>query len=439
MNATKRPPQAPSEPLPELAEFLAPFRVRFRQSNSFRVFERYITGLLTEHPNKNCETMAEVVPGANAQQLNNVVSTLAWDEADLNGQRASVMMGMGSEGDAALIFDDCGFAKQGRDSVGVARQYSGTLGKVGNCQVSVNCHLAERTLAWPVATRLYLPKVWADDSARRAKAHVPEHVVFQTKPEIALELLDEAKRNGVRWRCVVADADYGDNPVFLNGLERRKEFYCVAVRSDFRVSETARKPTRRADDLLEEIARRDWHTIAWSEGAKGVLRAKFVRVRCWRVDGDATPHLGWLIGQRPGRGQQGEWKYFWSNFSATTALEKMVEYTHRRHWVEQFHEEAKGELGWDQFQGRGWNGFHRHAATVMLAFSFLVWLEWRSRSTQAVPGPARTAFSPSEGSQAPLAGSRPPSHHRLAHHPRDHRVGRVGSHRSLSLNAALTK
>jgi len=425
--------------MPELAEFLAPFRIRFCQSNSFGVFERYITGLLTEHPNKNCETMAEVVPGANAQQLNNVVTGLAWDEDALNSQRIKVMCSLGTEGDAALVFDDCGFAKQGRHSVGVQRQYSGTLGKVGNCQVAVTCLLAERTLAWPVATRLYLPEVWCQDAERRAKAHVPEQVVFKTKPEIALDLLDEAKGNGVRWRCVVADADYGDNPVFLNGLEARKEPCCVAVRCDFRVSETARQPTRRADELLAARPSREWRTISWSEGSRGMLRAKFVSVRCWRVDGDATPHLGWLIGQRPGRGQQGEWKYFWSSFSARTTLEKMVEYTHRRHWIEQFHEEAKGELGWDQFQGRGWDGFHRHAATVMLAFSFLVWLEWRSRLQVAVPGPSRTAFSPSKGSPAPLTGSRPPGHHRLAHRPSNHRIRRVGSHRSLPLNAALTE
>src|SRR5437868_10838949 len=108
MEVTTRPPRVPSEPLPELAEFLAPFRVRFRQSNSFRVFERYITGVLTEHPNKNCETMAEVVAGANAQQLNHVVSDLTWDEAALNRQRITLMLGLKSEGDGALIFDDTG-------------------------------------------------------------------------------------------------------------------------------------------------------------------------------------------------------------------------------------------------------------------------------------------------------------------------------------------
>src|SRR3954470_1201029 len=100
------------------------------------------------------------------------------------------------------------FPKQGPCPVGAPRQYSGTLGKTGNCQVTVNCHYAERTIAWPVATRLYRPESWANDADRRKKAKVPEEVVFRTKPQIALDLLDEARSCGVRWACVTADADY---------------------------------------------------------------------------------------------------------------------------------------------------------------------------------------------------------------------------------------
>ena len=425
--------------MPELAEFLAHVRPVFRRKDSFSVLERYLTGLLTEHPNKNCQTMADVVPGANAQQLNNLVSGMVWDERDLDRRRIRVMMGLKTEGDAALVFDDSGFAKQGRSSVGVQRQYSGTLGKVGNCQITVNAHIAERTLAWPVATRLYLPQSWCEDAARRARAHVPEEVVFKTKVEIALDLLDGAKADGVRWRCVVADADYGDNPAFLNGLERRGEVCCVAVCCDFSVSASGQGPRRRADEVLSEVGRQHWQTIHWSEGSRGALRAKFASARCWRVDGDGRRHLGWLIGQRPGRGQAGEWKYFWATFSAKTPLEKMVEYTHRRHWVEQFHEEAKGLLGWDQFQGRRWDAFHRNAATVMLAYSFLVWLEWRERPERAGPGRPRTAFSPSAGPQAPLAAGRPSRNRRLAQGPGTHRTGPVRAHRSLSLTPHLTK
>src|ERR671934_1267152 len=163
MKTTTRVPQAPAAPLPALAEFLAPFRVHFARSEGPHALDRYLTGLLTEHPNKNCDTIAQVVPGTTEQSLQGLLTAMRWDANDLNRQRVQDLLALPTEGDAALVFDDTGFAKQGKSSVGVARQYSGTLGKVGNCQVTVNCHYAERTLAWPVVTRLYLPKQWADD------------------------------------------------------------------------------------------------------------------------------------------------------------------------------------------------------------------------------------------------------------------------------------
>jgi SRSO17 transposase len=221
MKPHKRLPQAPSEPLPELAEFLAPFPVHFNRRESRSASERDLTGLRLEHPTKNCETLAAVVPNTSEQRLQGLLTEMAWDAADLNCQRVQVLKQLPTEGDGVLLFDDTGFAKQGKASVGVKRQYSGTLGKVANCQITVNCTYAERTLAWPVATRLYLPEDWANDPVRRARAHVPEAVIFQTKPEIALALLDEANEMGVKHRAVVADAGYGDNPSFLDGLEQR--------------------------------------------------------------------------------------------------------------------------------------------------------------------------------------------------------------------------
>ena len=143
-----RIPYAPSTPLPELAEFLAPFRIHFKRSEGPQALERYLTGLLTEYPNKNCDTLAHVVPGTTEQRLQGLLTAMAWDEEDLNRQRVERLLTLPTEGDGVLIFDDTGFAKQGQCSVGVARRYSGTLGKTGNCQVSVNCHYAERTIAW---------------------------------------------------------------------------------------------------------------------------------------------------------------------------------------------------------------------------------------------------------------------------------------------------
>ena len=407
MQKTKRLPQAPSQPIPELAEFMSHFRVHFNRRESQVAAERYLSGLLSDHPNKNCDTLAQIVPGTSEQSLQGLLTEMVWDEVDLNRQRVQLLQQLPTEGDGVLIFDDTGFAKQGPHSVGVARQYSGTLGKVANCQVTVNCHSAERTLAWPVATRLYLPKDWAADSERRAKTHVPLEVHFQAKWEIALDLLDQANAWGVKHAAVVADADYGDNPKFLDGLEERGERCVVAVRADFQVALKRQAESRRADAVLMAYPVRKWRTRYWQEGTERWWGARFVVIRCWRVDGARTRRIGWLIGQRPLRGSAGDWKYYWSTFPTGTRLEAMVEYTHRRHWVEQFHEEAKELLGWDQYQGRLWGGFHRNAVFTFLSYSFLVWLEWRERQTQRPVGRPRGAFSPSAGSPPPVSARNP--------------------------------
>jgi SRSO17 transposase len=411
MKTTRREPHAPSAALPELDEFLRPFHVHFSRSEGRQSLERYLTGLLTEHNNKNCDTLAQVIPGTNKQRLHNLLTGIAFDEDDLNDQRVRTLMQLPTEGDAVLVFDDTGFAKQGRCSVGVKRQYSGTLGKTGNCQVTVNCHYAERTLGWPVATRLYLPKEWAFDPDRRKKAHVPEEVHFQTKPEIALALLDHARELGLRHAAVTADGDYGDNPNFLAGLELRNERYVVAVRCDFSVALGQFAPAQQAGALVAAQGQRQWRTVRWREGSNGWLRAQAVAIRCWRVLSDGRRRIGWLIGED---GTDGKRRYYWSNFGRQTPLERMVEYAHRRHWVEQFHEEAKGLLGWDQYQGRLWTGFHRNSVLVMLAYSFLVWQEFQQRQGVSRRGRPRRPFSPSTRPQAPALAGGPSPHCRLA-------------------------
>jgi SRSO17 transposase len=303
-------------------------------------------------------------------------------------------------------------AKQGKCSVGVARQYPGTLGKTANCQVAVNSRYAERTVAWPVATRLYLHESWAQDPVRCRKSKVPEAVTFQTKPQIALALLDRANAWGVRHACVVADADYGDNPNLLAGLDERRERYMVAVRRNFEVVNCSRQAesSQRTEALLEALARSAWRTIRWREGSKGWLRGGFAALRCWRVTSDGRRHLGCLIGEQEAPGQERRRKFYWSNYGATMPLAPMVEYAHRRHWVERFHEEAKGLLGWDQNQGRLWTGLHRHAVTVMLAYSYLVWREWQQRQARRRRGRPRRPFSPSAGpASGGAAGGASPS------------------------------
>jgi SRSO17 transposase len=223
---------SPAE-LPELQDFVGVFQVRFRRPEGGQALERYLTGLLTELPNKNCDTMAQAAPGTSEQPLQELLTNMQWDEEDLNRQRVEKMRAEATLGDGVLVLDDTGFPKQGKTSVGVARQYSGTLGKVGNCQIAVTCCYTDAQATWPVAVRLYLPQAWAEDLDRRGKARVPDAVTFQTKPEIALALLDRAQAWGVPHRGVVADADYWDNPHFLAGLEARQERYVVGVRPTF--------------------------------------------------------------------------------------------------------------------------------------------------------------------------------------------------------------
>src|SRR5918997_1281157 len=275
---------SPAE-LPELQEFLASFEVRFRRPEGRTALERYTTGLLTELPNKNCDTIAQAVPGTSEQRLQEFLTNMSGDAEDLNRQRVQKMIAEASTGRGVLVFDDTGFPKQGKASVGVERQDSGTLGKVGNCQGAVTCCYSDPQGTWPVAVRLYLPKTWAYDAERRRQARVPGEIPFHTKPEIALMLLDQARAWGVPHGCVVADADYGDNPHFLAGLEARNERYVVAVRCDFQVRPKHRgaPPNQRADQVLAELPKSQWRTIRWRHGTKGWLRKKFVALRAWRI------------------------------------------------------------------------------------------------------------------------------------------------------------
>jgi SRSO17 transposase len=153
------------------------------------------------------------------------------------------------------------------------------------------------------------------------------------------------------------------------------------VRTDFvvRLRHAASSRVWRADEWLQTVPRWQWRTMRWRQGAKGWLRKKCVAVRCWRVTSEGYRHEGWLVGERASRGQPEERKSFWSNLPPDAPLEELAGLAHRRHAIEQFHEEAKGELGWDQYQGWLWPGFHRHTVTVMLAYSFLVWLERQQR------------------------------------------------------------
>jgi SRSO17 transposase len=386
-----------NRPLPQLARYLYSFNKYFIRSEGRETLERYSTGLLSDIPRKNGQTIEDNVPGTNNQKLQSLLTGIQWEHNGADHERVTHLRDNVLLGDGVLINDDTGFPKQGEHSVGVARQYCSELGKVANCQVAVTTHYADKAVSWPVNARLYLPQEWFDDPQRLKDAGIPEDIEFQTKAEIALALIDEANRIGIPHSAVVADAGYGGDNTYLSGLESRQERYVNGVPCDFLVVQEndPRSIIQRADVVMTNIALQKWRTIRWREGTKGWLSKRFMAIRAYRVVGEERKKLGWLIGERPGYGQKGDRKYYFSDFPADAPLEKLVEYVHRRWVIDRYYEDAKNELGWGDYQGRKWIGFHRHSIIVMLTYSFMTWLEWTHRQTSPRSrGHPRNPYSP---------------------------------------------
>jgi SRSO17 transposase len=394
-------PKTGLRPLDDLSAFLSPFASLVRRPESRHALERYTTGLLADLSRKTASEMGRAVAGTSGQRLQEFLTNTAWDPREMGQLRVQRMVRCASQGKGIQLVDDTGFAKKGDHSVGVARQYSGTLGRVDNCQVLVTTHYVDTTFDWPIAAQAYLPEGWTKDRARRKAARVPSSIRFQTKGEMALKLIDLGLAWGVPTRAVVADAGYGDQPPFLKGLEKRLLPYLVGVAAStrFRLAEEVerdpgdgptppyqgrgrprkvprlkdRLPSREARVLLEGLPGDAWRRIVWRDGTKGPLVKEFARLRVYRVGLRGTPLqiAGWLIGERPAEGHVGERKYYLAWGLDPLPLDELVELAHTRWVIERFYQDAKGELGLDDYEGRLWTGFHRHVALVMLAHCYL--------------------------------------------------------------------
>jgi len=418
-------PKAGREPLADLGRFLEPFGELVRRSESRESMERYTTGLLSDLSRKTASDIGRALPGTNNQRLQEFLTSAAWDFRAMDRLRIGHMLKHASAGSGVLIVDDTGLPKKGKHSVGVGRQYSGTLGRVDNCQIVVTAHYVDGVFDWPVAGRLYLPKGWAADLERRKRGRVPEEISFRTKGEIALALIDEARESGLGRTPVVADAGYGDQPGFLDGLETRELPYLVALAGtvQFRLADEVeqdpgdgppprstggrpRKTPKLADrvhpkaaaEILAALPEEAWVKTAWREGTKGALVKEVARVRVHRTGSRGT-HLateGWLLGERPLQGHGGDRKQYFAWGLDALDLEALIELAHVRWVVERFYQDAKGELGMDDYEGRFWTGLHRHLALVMLAHSFLT---------------LRQSYGPQiqEGPPMPFQGDRPRS------------------------------
>ena len=396
----------PRKLLERLAEFLDGFADCFGRVGRVDAARRYVKGLFSDAKRKNIECMwGRITDAGDYQALQHFITHSTWSaEKVWEALRQKLI-----DREGLLIVDDTGIPKRGSHSVGVARQYSGTLGKVGNCQVVVSCVLRSKRSTWPTAMQLYLPEGWTENKTRCESAGVPSNVTFQKKWQIALGQIDQALAAGIVVECVVADAGYGDCGDFRDGIAERGLHYVVAIQSTVkafakpprfvvpRQGPMGRPPTKAVlaknspkpktvRQIAKELPQSAWRKVTWRNGSKGPMSDEFAALRvtpskAW-YRGDRSDEC-WLLCERSSGDKQAA-KFYLSNLPPKTSLKRLVDTARSRWAIEQNYEQLKDELKLDHFEGRSYPGFHHHLVLTALAFTFLE-LERRRSKAQALP------------------------------------------------------
>lgn len=370
------------------------------------------------------------------QSLHHLVADAPWSDDEMLAQvRRQVLPSMQKHGPVvAWIVDDTGFPKQGKQSVGVARQYCGQIGKHDNCQAAVSLSVSTWSSSLPIAWRLYLPEAWTQDTERRQQAGIPEEIEFETKPEIALEQIRQAMEQKVPAGVVLADAGYGNSTLFRNAITELGLQYVVGVESSTTVWQPGQQPLpapprkpgrgavpkrlqRSADhqplsakQLAFSLPASAWKEIGWRPGSRETLHSRFaaVRVRPAHRDYKRTePHPEeWLLIEWPKKESEPT-KYWLSTLPAKTSMKSLVKMAKHRWIIERDYEELKQELGLGHYEGRGWRGFHHHAVLCIAAYGFLV-SERNRFSPSARAGHVRLSIPSLPPNFRPRGSPRPP-------------------------------
>jgi SRSO17 transposase len=405
-----------------LRRFLQELVIRMGRAERQHWAEMYIRGLLLDGERKSIEPMAARLQ-ADVQALRQFVNQSPWAwEPVQEALTHAVVDALLPE--AVYVIDATSFPKQGTESVGVARQYCGALGKTANCQVAVTVHLGTETTSVPLTWALYLPETWTADSARRKKVAIPPTVTHQSKPDLALACLARLRAWGLQPRPVLADSEFGNSWEVREALASRGYPYCVQVESTTVAWPKAPTPPtplpssgrgrprtrpRRGEvpppqalrALAEALPARAWRTVTWRAGSKGPLTSRFGRVPVWcahgwRRGGPLTPRAETCLVEWP-LDEPAPTKYWLADLRGEPCgLRRLVRLAKGRWRIEQDYRELKEELGLDHFEGRSWPGWHHHVTLVSMAYAFLVLERARTKKNLAAdaaadPAPAPTA------------------------------------------------
>lgn len=374
-----------SRGLEGLAARLAP---RFGRAEPRRQALAYLRGLLAPLERKNGWQLAEAAGQASPDRVQDFLSRTHWDaDAVRDDLRAYVVEHLGDPG-AVLVLDETGFLKKGDKSAGVQRQYSGTAGRIENCQIGVFLGYASRHGRALIDRALYLPQGWAADAARRARAGVPATVAFATKPELGLTMLERALDAAVPCAWVTGDSVYGADHRIRRRLEARQRGYVLAVTSGQRLGLVP------VEEWLAEVPPGGWQRLSAGDGAKGPRLYDWA----WLPYRGAVP--GWQKGLLVRRSitRPTDLAYCLTHAPETTTLAELVQVAGTRWTSETCFEDAKGEVGLDQYEVRSWTGWHRHVTLALLAQAYLAVLrrhaiggrgQRRSRRRPATPDRAR--------------------------------------------------
>jgi SRSO17 transposase len=409
---------------PELDRFLDRFAPLFGVEENQGHARRFVQGLLHQGERRNSENIAQAIAGGTVRNLQAFITTGAWRDTAILAEMRVCLLEELADDEAVCNYDETGFPKKGTKSVGVKRQYSGTLGRTDNCQVAVfanYCSVKGHTF---MDRRLFLPEEWANDPARRAEAGVPEGVVFRTKPELALEMLTVAVAEGVPFRWVGGDSVYGDSPTFVQGVRQLGKWYVVDTACDNRVwteapqvipAEQRPKPKRgprsaqplvvgeakRVDEVIAALPAKAWKRVTVAEGSQGPRLYEYAEVWVWFSE-EGLPGPKERLLARRSLSQEPERKYHRSNAPAEVPLEKLAAVRGTRWTIEEDIQSGKGECGLDEYETRGWVGWHHHTALAVLALAFLVLQKQRlgekTRTDQRAGGP-RPVASPAGGAR----------------------------------------
>ena len=358
----------------------------------------YLQGLLLDGERKSIEPMASRLPGADVQALRQFVGQSPWAVEEVQRRLAQKVVDLLSDSEVWVI-DETSFPKAGEHSVGVARQYCGTLGKVANCQVAVSLHWASADASCPLAWRLYLPAVWLEGSRRAREVNLPKGTVHRTKTELALELIDQMLDWEVPRLPVLADSFYGNDFSFRQALRERKLSYAVQVEANTIVwtedpNQVPLPPPKKKgrprkypplqalprpqslEAVMKALPDSAWRTVTWREGSRGAQRSRFACLQVWAAhDWREQAHPPrvpeWLLAEWP-KDKAEPTKYWLAQLGPPTpGLRRLVRVAQARWRVELDYRELKEELGLDHYEGRHWLGWHHHVCLVSLAYAFL--------------------------------------------------------------------